>query len=240
MHELSRLAYLDAMGIDHYLSRSQLPGAAPTRRLAIVPGPAEVQADPPHPSSDSSTAVGDVGQMPRLGKEKPRPRVEQRQAAPPRDSGQSLTRFSLATIVAGDWLWVEDLQGMPLTREQVQLVQAMAQALNQQVAASPEPRESNGLPRADVARFDWPIHTNQQLDLGEEAAQTALAGFLGRKIDQGGLGLVLLGAVGAQRVSMTELTCPRVVVSHSSAELLADPSLKSRAWAELKTILNRD
>jgi hypothetical protein len=51
---------------------------------------------------------------------------------------------------------------------------------------------------------------------------------------------VLLGATGAQRVPMNELTCPRVVVSHSSAELLADPSLKRRAWAELKTILNRD
>ena len=167
MHELSRLAYLDAMGIDHYLSRSQLPGAAPTSRLAIVRGPAETKADPPHTSIDSGTTVGDVGQMPRLGKEKPRSREALGQTAAPRDSGQSLTRFSLATIVAGDWLWVEDLQGMPLTREQVQLVQAMAQALNRQVAASPEPRESNGLPRADVAQFDWPIHTNQQLDLGE-------------------------------------------------------------------------
>ena len=33
MHELKRLAYLDAMGVDAFISRAQLPGAAPTRRF---------------------------------------------------------------------------------------------------------------------------------------------------------------------------------------------------------------
>ena len=37
MNELKRRAYLDALGIDTYVSRGQLGGAAPTRRLAIVP-----------------------------------------------------------------------------------------------------------------------------------------------------------------------------------------------------------
>ena len=83
MHELSRLAYLDAMGIDHYLSRSQLPGAAPTQRLAVVAGPAQAQDVPPHPPSDRGVTVGNVEQMPKLGKEKPRPRVEPRQTVPP-------------------------------------------------------------------------------------------------------------------------------------------------------------
>ena len=36
MNELRRMAYLDALGIDSYVSRSQLPGAALTRRLAIA------------------------------------------------------------------------------------------------------------------------------------------------------------------------------------------------------------
>ena len=37
MNELRRMAYLDALGIDAYVSRGQLPGAAVTQRLAIVP-----------------------------------------------------------------------------------------------------------------------------------------------------------------------------------------------------------
>lgn len=240
MHELSRLAYLEAMGIDHYLSRSQLPGAAPTTRLAIVSRPAPVPVDSAPPKGGID-AVDDVERMPRLEREKPRSLDENRRVPPSatRSTGKSIDRFSLATIVAGRWLWVEDLRGMPLARDQVQLMQAMALALEQLSAHSPAPRESSGLPRADVAQFDWPIHTNQQLDLGEEAARTALLGFLGRKIEQGGLGLVLLGTAGAQRVPLGELACPRVAVSHSTAELLADPSLKKKAWAELKSILNR-
>ena len=37
MNELRRTAYLDALGIDSYVSRKQLPGAALTRRLALAP-----------------------------------------------------------------------------------------------------------------------------------------------------------------------------------------------------------
>ena len=36
MNEIIRAQYLQAMGIDGYVSRQQLPGAALTRRLAIV------------------------------------------------------------------------------------------------------------------------------------------------------------------------------------------------------------
>ena len=39
MNELRRMAYLDALGVDSYVSRVQLPGAAATRRLAIVTAP---------------------------------------------------------------------------------------------------------------------------------------------------------------------------------------------------------
>ena len=33
MNELRRMAYLNALGVDCYVSRTQLPGAAVTRRL---------------------------------------------------------------------------------------------------------------------------------------------------------------------------------------------------------------
>ena len=37
MNEIRRMAYLDAMGIDAYVSRAHLPGAAVTQRLVIIP-----------------------------------------------------------------------------------------------------------------------------------------------------------------------------------------------------------
>ena len=53
----------------------------------------------------------------------------------------------------------------------------------------------------EVAQFDWPIHTNQQLDLGEEAARASVAGFVDRRLGEHGCrGLVLLGQACVQRV----------------------------------------
>ena len=45
MNELRRMAYLDALGIDSYVSRTQLPGAAVTRRLAILVTPAKAPVE---------------------------------------------------------------------------------------------------------------------------------------------------------------------------------------------------
>jgi len=64
VNELRRMAYLEAMGIDGYISRTPLPGAAPTRRLAIVRSAAPaVQGSEAVPSTapDSSVGVAGVG-----------------------------------------------------------------------------------------------------------------------------------------------------------------------------------
>jgi hypothetical protein len=162
-------------------------------------------------------------------------------AAPPEAhsapiSSETTPRFSLITLVAGEWLWVEELQGMPLAREQVQLVQAMANALQRMMKGA---SADAGTPKPDVAQFDWPMHNNRQLDLGPTAAGAALRGFLGRKLGGKGLGLVLMGEPAADRVPVRELGCEYVVLRHSSADLLADPRLKEQAWSDLKAFLGR-
>ena len=49
-------------------------------------------------------------------------------------------------------------------------------------------------PQPQVLQFDWPMHSNQQLDQGEESARAAVAGFIGRKLEEPGCrGLVLMG-----------------------------------------------
>jgi hypothetical protein len=131
---------------------------------------------------------------------------------------------------------VEVLAGIPLAREQVQLVQAMASALQRRAGGSTvvEPAA-----RADIAQFDWPMHNNQQLDLGRAAASAALASFLGRRLEQGGLGLVLMGKSAAERIPLQALACPQVALRHSSADLLANPELKKEVWSDLKAFLER-
>jgi hypothetical protein len=219
LNEIRRMAYLEALGIDSYVSRTQLPGAALTRRLAIV----SPRAMP------VLQAARDVPIVPVLVDE-----------SLPR--GAAVPRFSLTAIVAGDWLWLEELAGMPLTTEQVQLVQSMAQAL----IVHREPRTETGIPAARtgaappaVAQFDWPIHTNHQLDLGADAARASVAGFVGRRLEQHGChGLVLLGQSCALRVPLQEIKILTVSTA-SSAEILARPALKRTVWRDLLPLVRK-
>ena len=217
MNEIRRMAYLDAMGIDAYVSRAHLPGAAVTRRLIIVPAAARVE----------QVQSQEVAQVPRIdiAARKPRPLPV---TAPTPLQQDEVSHFSLIAIVTGGWLWLEEMSGMPLAREQVQLVQAMAQTLTR------VDMPSTARVAPEIAQFDWPIHTNQQLDLGEEAARASVAGFVGRKLEQQRCqGLVLLGQMCASRVPLEQLDCARTVITVSSAQMLQNPQLKRQAWRDL-------
>lgn len=227
MQELQRLAYLDALGIDSYVSRKQLPGAAVTRRLAVR-------------GAGRSVAVEKVAGPPTTPAVPPPQRVERIRERPGRNTtdrtpalpetgrpGTPVPRFSLVAIVAGEWLWLEELVGMPLTTEQVRLVHAMARALYLERGKA----ASSLAARPEVTQFDWPIHSNHQLDQGEEAARAGVAGFIGRKLEQHGcMGLVLLGQPCAARVP--DMGIHRVTTA-GSAEILARPALKAQVWREL-------
>jgi hypothetical protein len=152
--------------------------------------------------------------------------------------GAAVPRFSLTAIVAGDWLWLEELAGMPLTMEQVQLVQSMAQALLVLGRVTGTDAVTT-LARPDVAQFDWPIHTNRQLDLGAQAALASVAGFVGRRLEQHRCrGLVLLGQSCALRVPLQEISILTVRTA-SSAEILAQPALKRTVWRDLSPLVRK-
>jgi hypothetical protein len=228
------MAYLDALGVDSYVSRTQLPGAAVTRRLAIVSAPRiqtdsseslmkDLQPTPPGRDVIPPNLRASFGESPKaMADEVP-------VSAQPLPRSESVPRFSLTAIVAGDWLWLEELAG-PLMTEQVKLIQSMAQALALYQQSGSGPAKSV---RPDVTQFDWPIHTNHQLDLGAAAALASVAGFVERRLEQHGCrGLVLLGQACAKRVPQQEISL-MTVSTVSSAELLAQPALKPQVWRDL-------
>ena len=239
MNELRRMAYLEALGVDSYVSRSQLPGAALSRRLKVVAAPVSTAYEP-LPDIPESPAQSVPRDTPPVAAANTMPQFDTgtAPASPlqPQRQGAAVPRFSLAAIVAGDWLWLEALGDMPLATEQVWLVKAMAQALVAYAAyGDDEGAVGEGLAavQTDVAQFDWPIHTNQQLDLGEEAARASVAGFVDRKLQQHQCrGLVLLGQACEQWVPLSQLQVPSVTTI-SSARILARPELKREAWRTL-------
>lgn len=222
MNELRRLAYLEAMGIPGYVSRTQLPGAAVTRRLTVV---------------RSTTPARPLDfELPKVETARPGPAA--REAAPAATPVAGPPRFSLAAMVCGGCLWLEELEGVPLAREQVQLVQAMAHALGR--ATGGESASPSGTVRPQVELFDWPIHNNRQLDQGEDAARAGVAGFVGRRLEQHGCrGLVLLGQRCATRLPLEQLGDVLIGTAPGTAAMLADPALKRRAWIDLLSLAAR-
>lgn len=233
MNELKRLAYLDAMGVDAFVSRRQLPGAAVTRRLALVGAP---RTESPSPAPrEAATAVPAV---------KPRPELPRVEAAPPpraavvpasgdrSPDATAVEAFSLAAIVAGGLLWLEDLGGMPLAAEQVTLVRAMADAIS--LAAG----GSGDAAKPEVSQFSWPMHTNRQLDLGPEAAAASLSAYIRRRLERSACrGLVLLGDACGARVPPEQLDGAPVVQTVSTAAMLENPLLKKQAWRDLQLFI---
>jgi hypothetical protein len=228
MDELTRSKYLQALGTDAYVSRGQLPGAAVTRRLAIV-------QPSPRPLPQVVPAVADgAARSPAVPVKMPQLKAVPASEAPEAASGRPVEQiqgpeFSLVAISCGGMLWLEERSGENRLSEQLVLVQSMAEALGM------INREAST--RATSAQFDWPIHKNRQLHQGEEAARSSVAGFVQRKLEQLGCqGLVLLGAGCEGRLALNQLDCAKVVCTVSTAEMLRDPLLKQQAWRDLQPV----
>jgi hypothetical protein len=158
-------------------------------------------------------------------------------AVAPEQGAEPAPRFSLATIVAGDWLWLEILEDLPLATEQVQLVLSMAKALRRAATGADQDSAPAHSTKPDVAQFDWPLHTNRQLDLGEQAARASVAAFVNRRLEQHGCrGVILLGRPAVQRVPLEGLAT-RAIETASSMEILAHPARKAQVWLDLQPLL---
>ena len=228
---------MQELGIDSYSSRSQLPGAAQTRRLIVKRQPsAELNATP--------AGIGDTKRQSPLAADTspaaeiashltPSPKRAQTQEAGTSPTATEVVTakpvkaFNVAAILSGKWLWIEELTHGVLSREQVHLVQAMTKALGVEQ------------PKCRTSQFDWPIHNNTQLDLSVEAAQGGLAGFVQRQVEDFECqGLIVMGRACEQRLAFQQLRIPRCVRTVSTAEMLADPQLKKQAWVDLLPLLN--
>ncbi|MFT5710043.1 MAG: hypothetical protein ACI8QT_000731 [Halioglobus sp.] len=220
MHELTRRTFLDAMGVDCYVSRSQLAGAAPTRRLLVsrareVPNAPVAEKLKQQPAAMPKTEHAARAAAPAA------PHV-----ATSANASASISPFSFAAVSLGGWLWLEELPHRVISRDQVHLMRAMVRAL--------------GLEEGEVAvsQFDWPIHNNAQLDLTQEAAYAALGGFVYSKVEkQRCKGLVVLGAVTLKKLDISQLGIKHCVTTLSTAAMLATPALKKQVWIELQQIV---
>jgi len=236
MHELRRRSFLQQLGIDTYISRSQQPGAASTQRLLVKRqppadlGPAQVKTDPQNialtPVARTAPFTDIASKLSPSPKKQPAREADVQTDPDKKGAVKPLEPFSVTAMVSGHWLWLEELPHGVLSRDQVHLVQAMARALG--VAEA----------KCNTSQFDWPIHNNSQLDLGVEAARAGLAGFVQRRLEQFECrGLVVLGRACQGRLAIQQLRVQRCVSTRSTAEMLVAPQLKKQVWRDLLPLI---
>lgn len=234
LRELQKLACLESLGLQLLVAKSPLPGAAPSvPRLALRPVVPPMRREPsasaPPASASSAPSPARSSTAPATN---PRLDVGRKVPGPVSEAGQpaagvnspvaGLPAFHLAAIVAGGCLWLEPLPGPELEQEPLQLIRAMAFAL-QRRQDSPQ-----------VTRFDWPLHSNRQLDLSAAAAAAALTGFVLRQVqDRHCRALVLLGQAAGEHLLQPQLDGVPIVLLPPTQELLAQPYSKRKAWQAL-------
>ncbi len=228
MNEIKRLAYLEAMGIDSYVSRVPLPGAAPSRRLRIVrrrrPTMTPVPAATPHQAAVLSSARSELkSSLASTARDKPVDKPAPQAAEP---TTTDIPIFSVAAVSLGGWYWLDEIPpGRELGTEYTRLLQAICRAL--------------GLPDENpvVEQFNWPLHNSSQLDQNEQAAQHGFSGFLGGRLERlRPRGVVLLGDLDATWFDPTPLDQLPTVTTVSAWQMLRKPALKAKAWSDLQTL----
>ena len=209
--EMARRQALKAMGIVSYVSRYDLPGAAPAQRQSLSPPPAPPVTQPPDaPRSKAPSTVSSQ-------------RV-QSHAAPEssvvKPAGDAV-QFSMLIVSAGQFLWLEQLPDGLIRQDQLALINSMASAVS---GAGFEMTQQ---------QFDWPLRGNSALGNDAESAKQALQGLIqrmAREVDA--RRVVAMGDCQflPDRIAQSAVSIP------STMAMLVDATHKQAAWQSLKPL----
>ncbi len=206
MHELTRLAYLEAMGIDSYVCRTQLPAAATSRKLRVV--------------RRSALPVAPAVEPPQ----------QQAQSAPARTetpaAGTDIPVFSVVAVDLGGCYWLDEIPpGRSLGPDYTQLLQAICLALGWN--ANRPVLEQFNWPLSRGGLLD------QGIDSARAGFAGFLAGRLERIQPQR---VVLLGEPDSSWFDHRLLSQHQVTRTVSAWKMLRQPELKRRAWLDLQVL----
>ncbi len=228
MNEVQRLAYLEAMDIQTFVSRRNLPGAAPSRRFRIARLPASVAAAPTPPAAKERVPA--AKERPPAALDLPelesKPKAAPAAMAPTRPQATDTPVFTVAASEAGGWLWVDEIPaGRDPGQDYGPLLGAICQALG---LAEQAPQ---------VQLFNYPVAAGAALAGGVDEARQALFGFLSGRISRiQPQRIILLGELDQPWFDVACLDGVQVTRTVSAWGMLRDPALKARAWRDLKPL----
>ncbi|MEH6556361.1 MAG: hypothetical protein V7459_03990 [Oceanicoccus sp.] len=249
INELQRLAYLEAMGVDAYTPRLQLPGALASQLCAIPVVKAQasvVLATEPVQSVQSvKTPVMTKGHAAaahalfddQLDKKIRKPAAVI-SVAPVRSqqTAQDSPQFSLSIVRASNILIIDGgLEGHINPQDYLQLLHNMLFALGA------------GKQQLSIDAFVWPMNKNNQIDQGEIAARQTLEAFLAKQAEQMSRRYFLvMGDVACRYVSRDPLPVGefvkygqldvQLICTQSASQMLTEPDIKREVWRDLSPL----
>ena len=209
--EMARRKALEAMGIDVYVSRFDLPGAAPAVRQKV-----ESSSPPLVPDHSSETGAVAAETASRRSKTAAPTPVT---SAAVRERSEAV-RFSMLLASAGPFLWIEQLSDGLIRQDQLALINAMARAISPQASIRQQ-------------QFDWPMRGGSAVASDAESAKQALQGLIQRMAREvNAKRVVVMGTCPflSDRIAQSAVVIP------STLAMLSDASLKREAWQALKPL----
>jgi hypothetical protein len=248
--EQRRMEYLDALGIEQFVPRKQLPGAKAS--LALVRTDSSTKTPPPAPITQAIPAAP-LHPSPATNMQPVAELVEQvtqrlitpeatppSRAEPPKHAASSLVptqrvlRFALTVWHVDGWLWIDSRQSQQALPTDA-LLHNLLHALNIKEPA-----------KAEV--INWPPVESPLQTQDWAQARDMLHSFLAPRLQKGER-LILMGEAAynactqgpfdyAERLAAGTLPHPsnRCLLLPSLAQLLRQPALKARIWQQLQPI----
>ena len=209
--EMARRQALKVMGIASYVSRYDLPGAAPAQRQRLSPPPAPAVPQPMEaPRSKTSPKVSSQRVASNVASE----------SSVVKAAGDAV-QFSMLIASAGQFLWLEQLPDGLIRQDQLALINSMARAV------------SGAGFKMTQQQFDWPLRGNSALGNDAESAKQALQGLIQRMArDVGARRVVAMGDCPflPDRIAQSAVSIP------STMTMLLDATHKQAAWQSLKPL----
>jgi hypothetical protein len=245
MLEPWRSQYLQAMGVEIYLPRRELPAAAPSPEWEWDESAYQILTTAPSNAMVSialSDSITDVAPAQRRNPVAPvmpavdSPAVNRQRTpgpAPAKTAAAPTLQIKLQIALSESGvLIIDDLPAQPRLRNEMQRLWG-----NLLFALQKKPTT------LQLEQFDWPLSNlrNKQIELNETAARETLAGFLSKKIQSGNVQTIILLGENAQHwISQSQFQHlagehPLCWLSSiGTPSILSDPRRKQQWWLDLR------
>lgn len=235
--EAKRLAYLQAMGVESFFPRRELPGAPPPVLCETLPEPGvdtPVVAEPfrenTAPVSAPNTGLDREALLKELAPKSAVAAVKAEQSAPAPVRAEKI-QFNLRFIQVPGLAMIVD--SSPLSSPEP-LIQRFAANLLLAIAGLSKDWEGQIKANFQQHLFKWPLVGNRQIEQGEQAAREAVSAAILANCERQGIARILL--LGEQAVDYAAADYPgcRVLSSYAIAHFLQEPLSKRELWQSLK------